>query len=191
MRKWKNPTNCSAYYSWRAMRHRCNNPNHHAYSNYGGRGIGICERWNSYDAFVEDMGFPPVGCSLDRINNNEGYSLENCRWATVEQQLNNQRRNIRVEYMGDVKTLSEWAKELGINKNTLNKRYVAYKMPFEKAITIGRVNKKKHGTRHGYETGCRCSDCKSAHAKRHREMRQKRRLKRFASEVSDPVLNND
>ena len=177
MKKWKNPTNCSAYYSWRSMKGRCNNPKNPAYKNYGGRGITICQEWSDYDCFVNDMGMPPSGCSLDRINNNAGYCPENCRWATIAQQLNNQRRNVRVEYMGKIKTLSEWAEEFGINKNTLNKRYVFYKMPFERAITSGRVNRWKHGTRHGYESGCRCDDCKSAHAKRHREIRAKRKVK--------------
>jgi hypothetical protein len=78
------------YNAWMHMRQRCSNPNYHAYARYGGRGIKICERWNSYEAFLADMGRRPSGRrSLDHINNNGNYEPSNCRWATIVQQMRN------------------------------------------------------------------------------------------------------
>lgn len=81
------------YQIWYAMIHRCTNPNSPKYESYGARGIQVCERWtNSFDRFVEDMGYRPIGLSLDRINNDGNYEPSNCRWATPKVQSNNQRR---------------------------------------------------------------------------------------------------
>lgn len=75
--------------SWRAMRERCDNKNYRYYHRYGGRGITYCEEWKNFANFLNDMGERPDGCSLDRIDNNKGYSPENCRWATQSQQIKN------------------------------------------------------------------------------------------------------
>lgn len=79
------------YRSWVAMRARCNNPKTRDYASYGGRGITVCERWESFENFLEDMGERPPGKSLDRINNDLGYLPDNCRWATAKEQANNRR----------------------------------------------------------------------------------------------------
>lgn len=76
---------------WRGMIKRCTNPNASNYHNYGGRGITVDPRWLVFENFYEDMGDPPPNTTLDRENNNQGYSKENCRWATWSQQMSNRR----------------------------------------------------------------------------------------------------
>ncbi len=73
---------------WRSMHHRCANPNDKL---YGGRGITVCQEWDDFDTFVEDMGACPEGHSLDRIDNSKGYSKDNCRWANASVQSSNRR----------------------------------------------------------------------------------------------------
>jgi len=124
------------YRSWKAMRMRCLNENDISYFRYGERGICFCKRWNRYTLFFKDMGERPKGTSLDRIDNNKGYSKKNCRWATKKEQANNRRSNVKITFKGETKNLSEWADYLGIKRSTLNMRLYYYNWSVERAFKI-------------------------------------------------------
>ena len=108
------------YRIWLTMRERCNNPKSQRYAYYGGRGITVCPEWDSYEQFKADMGEKPKGRSLDRKDNDGPYSKANCRWATPIEQGSNQRNNRWIEFNGEKKTLSEWARCFGRNTGSLH-----------------------------------------------------------------------
>lgn len=106
---------------------RCNNESDLAYPYYGGRGIGVCERWEkSIENFYEDMGYPPPKYTLDRIDNNGNYEPKNCRWATRKTQMANRRNNHIINFNGKSKNITDWSDDLGINYATLIKRVKRY-----------------------------------------------------------------
>lgn len=114
-----------AYGSWAHMKERCQNPRCKDYPNYGGRGITVCKRWQKFENFVNDMGEPLPGFSLDRRNNSGNYQKSNCRWATRHEQNNNQRlRRDAMYYKG--RLVKEWAKEWGIPNRNASARIVYY-----------------------------------------------------------------
>lgn len=127
----------SEYNTWSGMKKRCYQESNKQYKNYGGRGIFVCDRWlNSFENFIEDMGVKPSKeYSLDRKNNQLGYSKENCRWATKKEQCRNQRSNVLITYKGESKCVSEWAEQLGIRREKLNHRVFVAKWDLEKAMT--------------------------------------------------------
>lgn len=110
--------------AWRHMKSRCHNPNHKQFSNYGGRGIKVCQRWReSFWNFLEDMGDCPPGLQIDRINNNGNYEPGNCRWATSEQQQRNKRTNRLFTVRGVDGCLTELANKFGaVSYQTVRQR---------------------------------------------------------------------
>lgn len=117
------------------MKTRCNNPNATQYRYYGGRGIKVCERWDSYANFLADMGHAPRDKTLDRINNDGNYEPKNCRWATHQEQRRNRRGVILVTHGGHTKTLTEWAATLGMPFGTLYRRVVISKWAIDDAFS--------------------------------------------------------
>jgi hypothetical protein len=126
----------ATYAAWVNMKSRCNNPKAKQYSDYGGRGITVCERWgNSFENFLADMGEKPPRMTIDRENNDGNYEPGNCRWATRSTQGLNKRNNVRYELNGKSQTLSEWSRETGIGRVTLLKRIQAG-IPLDLALTV-------------------------------------------------------
>lgn len=112
------------HYIWARMRQRCLNESCSDYKHYGARGITVCEEWSSFEAFETwalSSGYDDT-LSIDRQNNSLGYSPENCRWVTDVVQANNKRSNRLLTYNGKTQTVSQWAKEIGINRQTIEQR---------------------------------------------------------------------
>ena len=111
------------YQIWSDMKKRCRNKNHWAHKKYyGGRGIDYCPEWEKFESFLSDMGERPGDLTLDRIDNNKGYSKENCRWTTRKEQTKNRSNTVFFEMNGTSKTVSEWSEVLNINVATLRDR---------------------------------------------------------------------
>jgi hypothetical protein len=110
------------YAVWRAMRERCFDTEHPSWLTYGGRGIGVCDRWLKFENFIADMGPRPPGGTIERINNDGWYEPSNCRWATRKEQARNFSRNRLIEYDGRTQCLLDWANERRIKRTTLERR---------------------------------------------------------------------
>lgn len=115
------------YQTWADMKTRCKNPSNRRYKDYGGRGIKVCARWESFENFWEDMGTTyQDGLQLDRIDNNKGYFPENCRWVTPAQNARNRRTNVFVTILGEKKCVTDWAELFGVNSKTILARAEKY-----------------------------------------------------------------
>lgn len=90
----------ATYRVWKSMRARCHNPKDSSFKNYGARGIRVCARWNHFDNFLADMGERPVKYTIDRINNDDNYYPQNCRWASYKEQAAN-KRNVPCNFQGE------------------------------------------------------------------------------------------
>lgn len=135
-RSHQDGTKTKEYQCWHDIIQRCTNPNNKNYHRYGGRGIQLCEKWEDFDSFLTDMGLAPAGrYSIDRIDNNKGYSIENCRWTTPKVQANNTSHNRLIEFKGQTKTLAQWADTLGCKSHVLLHRLNSYGWDLEKTLT--------------------------------------------------------
>lgn len=118
------------FHVWMGMKQRCYNKRGHAYHNYGGRGITVCDEWkndfvafetwavaNGYDENAEKGKY-----SLDRIDVNGNYEPSNCRFISMSEQAGNKRNNVLVDYKGETKTIAEWARETGLTHSTIRAR---------------------------------------------------------------------
>lgn len=132
------------YRCYTSMKTRCYNKKCPPYKNYGGRGIKVCDRWLGPQGFINfmiDMGERPSSRhSLDRIDNNQGYFPDNCRWADNATQGNNRRTNKLLSYNGETLTEAEWAKKIGVNRGTLHER-LRRGVPLERALTMKKQEK--------------------------------------------------
>lgn len=128
------------YKSWDGIIQRCLNSASSNYSDYGGRGICVCDRWNpaaggSFENFLYDMGERGFGFSIDRINVNGDYEPSNCRWATSKEQARNKRNTLMLELDGKTQSIMEWSEETGIPYSTIKKRINSYGWSHERALT--------------------------------------------------------
>lgn len=118
---------------WAAMLQRCGNKNNKHFKDYGGRGITVCSRWFSFENFLKDMGDRSSKTTLERKDNQKGYSPDNCKWATRAEQSRNKRTTRLFTWERATKCLSDWARHFGIHERTLHKR-LASGLSFEEAI---------------------------------------------------------
>ena len=109
--------------SWQAMWERCTRTKHRHWKDYGGRGIKVCERWESLENFIADVGRRPSAThSIDRIDNDGNYEPGNVRWATRVEQHRNKRTNHLLTFNGETLPISEWAERTGLGKTTIRQR---------------------------------------------------------------------
>ncbi len=138
------------YSVWNSMKDRCYNKNSKFYYRYGGRNITVCEAWrDSYKAFREwalKSGYDSTAkrgeCTLERVDNNKGYTPDNCIWASSKTQCNNRSNNHIISYKGTEHTISEWSEITGIRKDTLRRRIVVYGWSVEEALRTPVYNRK-------------------------------------------------
>lgn len=127
----KTPT----YISWQSMHYRCYRKDDKEYARYGGKGITVCQRWFKFENFLADMGERPEGLTLERKENDKGYNLDNCRWATRLEQTLNRSNTVWVEIGGRRQCAADWCKEFGLKITTVSHRVKLFGWSWEKALT--------------------------------------------------------
>lgn len=133
-------SNTSIYSIWAAIKRRCQTPTDSCYYKYGARGIKMCDRWQKFENFYEDMGDRPSNkYSIDRIDNDGDYSPENCRWADNFQQASNKRNNrhLTVNIDGEelTKIIPEWSRISGVSVWTIRARLKNGVEPYKAVFT--------------------------------------------------------
>jgi hypothetical protein len=130
---------------WCKIRSRCLNKKHKQYSDYGGRGVGISSDWMEFSSFLRDMGKrPSKNHSVERMDNDKGYSKDNCKWATPHEQTRNMRRNILVEYNGEKRILKDWAIFLNMPYRLIWKRLRVLNWTVEQSLTTAKDREKRY-----------------------------------------------
>lgn len=133
----RNRKTSAEYRAWSAMSKRTKRPSEKDKEAY--RGVTVCERWESFEAFYEDMGPKPSPThSIDRIDNSKGYEPGNCRWATKREQSLNRRNTVWLTFNGKTMCLSDWARELGVPIKSLQSRWKK-RMPVERILYVGNL----------------------------------------------------
>lgn len=107
---------------WKGMKSRCQYAKNPDYPQWGGRGIKVCDAWQTYDQFFADMGYAPDGMWLDRIDTNGNYEPANCRWSSPKEQARNKTNNRVLTHDGKTACLAEWGEYLGISPSTISRR---------------------------------------------------------------------
>lgn len=142
MRPRHGGTHTKCFKVWKAMIARCTCRTDARYVHYGARGIQVCAAWRAFESFRFDMGDPPAGKTLERIDNDGPYSPENCKWATRFEQMRNTRRTRMVTFNGQTMCVSDWAIRIGIKPHSLQFRLKHW--PIDKALTTPAIH---HGRR--------------------------------------------
>lgn len=127
-------SNARVHWIWATMIQRATNPNNHEFDRYGGRGIGVCDRWKTFGNFLADMGEPQPKQQIERIDNSKGYEPGNCKWASILEQARNKRNNKFVTYDGETLCVAEWAHRKGLKVPTLWLRLFRRGWPVEEAL---------------------------------------------------------
>lgn len=154
-------SNTRFYKIWSGILKRCNNEKEPAYLNYGGRGIKVCDKWNDFVGFKEDMHdeyeehvkqYGEADTSIERIDVNGNYTKENCTWATRKEQNTNTRQVKHYEYNGEMLDLAEIARREGIKYNTLRARIFQYGWSLEMALERSQlIGTKKRTAMYSYK----------------------------------------
>lgn len=127
--------NMTEYNAWWNMLERCNKPTNANFKNYGGRGITVCAEWlHDFDQFVTDVGPRPPNHTLERIDNEKGYSKENCKWATPAEQVRNRRTATMLTVNGVTMNQIDWANKMGISYQLIRTRIARHGWSVEDAV---------------------------------------------------------
>jgi len=135
-------TKTAEYKVWLSMKSRCQTPSSAAYYKYGGRGIAVCDRWQSFENFLADMGEKPSPQhTIDRIDGTKGYSPDNCRWALPKEQQRNLKNNVFLEFNGKSLIAADWEPIVGIDAKTIQCRVQRLGWTAEEALTLPRFSR--------------------------------------------------